>query len=53
MHVILKRQLVDIERIVCTRKKCKPGKRNVLKGKTVVSTLKVLEILKNVKQRQN
>jgi len=37
--------LEEIERIVCQRKECNQGKRNVLKGKIVVSTLEVLEEL--------
>jgi len=41
-NIILKRRLGEIERIVCERKERKYGKRNVLKGKTVVSTLEVL-----------
>ena len=45
-HAILKRQLADIERIVCERKERKQGKRNVLKGQMVVSTPEVLELLK-------
>jgi hypothetical protein len=45
-NAILKRRLADIEKIVCERKERKSGKRNVLKGKTVVSTLEVLEALK-------
>ena len=41
-NIILKRRLGEIEKIVCKRKERKCGKRNVLKGKTVVSTLEVL-----------
>ena len=52
-HAILKRRLADIERIVCERKEHKQGKRNVLKGKTVVSTLEVLELLKKCEAETN
>jgi len=45
-HVILKRRFRDIEKIVCKRAERKGGKRNVLKGKTVVSTPEVLQELK-------
>ena len=45
-NAILKWRLADIEKIVCERKECKSGKRNVLKGKIVVSTPEVLEALK-------
>ena len=38
----MKCRLGEIEKIVCEKKECKYGKRNVLKGKTVVSTLEVL-----------
>ena len=41
-NIILKRRLGEIEKIVCERKERKYGKRNILKGKTVVSTLEVL-----------
>jgi len=44
-NIILKRQLREIERIICERKEWKQGKRNVLKRKTVVSTPEVLEEL--------
>ena len=52
-NAILKRRLADIERIVCQRKERKNGKRNVLKGKTVVSTLEVLEELKKCEAQAN
>ena len=52
-HIILKRRLGKIERIVCERKERKHGKRNVLKGKTVVSTLEVLEELKKCEAEAN
>jgi len=42
-HAILKQRFRDIEKLVCERSERKDGKRNVLKGKTVVSTLEVLE----------
>jgi len=45
--------LDKIERIVCERKRHKNGKRNVLKGKTVVSTLEVLEELKKCEPQAN
>ena len=41
-NIILKRRLGEIEKIVCERKECKYGKRNVSKGKTVMSMLEVL-----------
>ena len=43
----------EIERIVCERKRHKNGKRNVLKGKTVVSTLEILEELKKCEAQAN
>ena len=52
-NAILKRRLADIKRIVCERKERKNGKRNVLKGKTVVSTLEVLEELKKCEAQTN
>jgi DDE superfamily endonuclease/Tc5 transposase DNA-binding domain/helix-turn-helix, Psq domain len=52
-NIILKRRLGDVERIVCERKERKHGKRNLLKGKTVVSTLEVLEELKKCEIRTN
>ena len=52
-NAILTRRLADIERIVCERKERKNGKRNVLKGKTVVSTLEVREELKKCEARTN
>ena len=52
-NIILKRRLKEIERIVCERKERKQGKRNVLKGKTVVSTLEVLEELKKCEAQAN
>ena len=52
-NTILKCRLVDIERIVCKRKECKNGKRNVLKGKMAISTLKVLKELKKCKAQAN
>ena len=42
-HAILKQRFRDIEKLVCERSERKDGKRNVLKGKTAVSTLEVLE----------
>jgi len=52
-NAILKHRLGEIERIVCDRKERKQGKRNVLKGKTVVSTLEVLEELKKCEMQAN
>ena len=52
-NIILKRRLREIERIVCERKERKNGKRNVLKGKTVVSTPEVLEKLKKCEAEAN
>ena len=52
-NIILKRRLREIERIVCERKERKNGKRNVLKGKTVVSTPEVLEELKKCEAEAN
>jgi DDE superfamily endonuclease/Tc5 transposase DNA-binding domain len=52
-NIILKHRLAEIERIVCERKERKHGKRNVLRGKTVVSTLEVLEELKKCEARTN
>ena len=39
--------------IVYQRKECKQGKRNVLKGKTVVSTLEVPEELEKCEAQAN
>jgi len=52
-NAILKHRLGEIERIVCDRKERKQGKRNVLKGKTVVSMLEVLEELKKCEMQAN
>ena len=52
-NIIFKRRLREIERIVCKRKERKQGKRNVLKGKTVVSTLEVLKELEKCEVRAN
>ena len=48
-HAILKQRFRDIEKLVCERSERKDGKRNVLKGKTAVSTLEVLEESKRCK----
>jgi len=52
-NIILKHRLGEIERIVCQRKERKQGKRNVLKGKTVVSTMEVLEELEKCEAQAN
>ena len=52
-NIILKRKLAEIERIVSARQERKHGKRLVLKGKTVVSTLEVLEQLKKCEEVAN
>jgi len=45
--------LEEVQKIVYARKERKNGKRNVLKGKTVVSTPEVLEELKKCKAQAN
>ena len=50
-NVILKRRLAEIEKIVCARKERKNSKRSILKGKSVVSTLEILEELKKCEER--
>ena len=52
-NIILTHRLTEIERIVCERKERKNGKRNVLKGKTIVSTLEILEELKKCEAQAN
>ena len=52
-NVILKRWLKEVQSIVCKRKERKSGKRNVLKGKTVINTLEVLEELKKCEAQLN
>ena len=52
-NIILKHQLREIEKIVCERKKDKYGKRNVLKGKIMISMLNVLVELKKRKAEVN
>ena len=52
-NIILKCRLEEIEKIVCQRKERKQGKRNVLKDKTVVSTLEVLEELEKCEVQAN
>jgi hypothetical protein len=52
-NVILKRRLADIEKIVCARQERKNGKRNVLKGKSVISTPEILEELKKCEELAN
>jgi len=52
-NIILKRRLEEIQKIVCERKEWKNGKRNVLKGKMVVSTMEVLEELKKCEAQAN
>src|SRR5213075_2691902 len=47
---ILKRRLAEIEKIVCARQERKNGKRTVLKGKNVISTLEILEELKKCEE---
>ena len=49
-NVILKRRLAEIEKIVCARQERKNGKRMVLKGKNVISTLEILEELKKCEE---
>ena len=41
-NIILKHRLEEIEKIICEMKERKYGKRNVLKGKMVISMLEVL-----------
>ena len=52
-NIILKCRLEEVQKIVCARKERKNGKRNVLKGKTVVSTPEVLEELKKCEAQAN
>ena len=52
-HIILKWQFRDIEKIICERAERKTGKRNVLKGKTVVSMPEVLEELKRYEMERD
>ena len=52
-NLILKRRLAEIEKIVCARQERKNGKRTVLKGKNVISTLEILEELKKCEESTN
>ena len=52
-NVILKRRLAEIEKIVSARQERKNGKRVVLKGKNVISTLEILEELKKCEESSN
>ena len=52
-NIILKRRLAEIEKIVCARQERKNGKRNVLKGKNMISTLEILEELKKCEESAN
>jgi len=45
--------LEEIKRTVCERREYKNGKRNILKGKMVVSILEVLEELKKCEVEVN
>ena len=49
-NVILKRQLAEIEEIVCARQERNNGKRTVLKGKSMISTVEILEELKKCEE---
>ena len=52
-NTILKRRLAEIEKIVCARQERKNGKRAVLKGKNMISTLEILDELKKCEETAN
>ena len=52
-NVILKRRLAEIEKIVCARQERKNGKRTVLRGKSMINTLKIFEELKKREENTN